>query len=160
MKVSSMTTRFKFSAQTIRVLAASAVALGLVPLAAQADDRANCASYHHYDASQPMPAHIKALNLTPEQQEKVRAIETAHREFMRKNMELLSANQAAERALIEAPNFDEQKAQKLATQDARIMGDNNLATLRFRHEIYQILTPEQRAKFDAMRKQRMDNKRP
>ena len=40
------------------------------------------------------------------------------------------------------------------------MGDNNLATLRFRHEIYQILTPEQRAKFDAMRKQRIDNKRP
>lgn len=155
-----MTTRFKFSAQTIRVLAASAIALGLVPLTAQADDRANCAPYRHYDASQQMPAHIKALNLTPEQQEKVRAIETAHREIMRKNMELLSANKAAERRLIEAPNFDEQKAQKLATQDARIMGDNNLATLRFRHEIYQILTPEQRAKFDAMRKQRIDNKRP
>lgn len=159
MKVSSMTTRCKFSAQAIRVLAASAIALGLVPLTAQADDRGNCVPYHR-DASQQMPAHMKALNLTPEQQEKVRAIETAHREIMRKNMELLNANKAAERRLIEAPNFDEQKAQKLATQDAKIMGDSNLATLRFRHEIYQILTPEQRAMFDAMRKQRIDNKRP
>jgi protein CpxP len=155
-----MTSRFKFSAQTIRVLAASAIALGLVPLTAQADDRVNCVPYYHRDASQQMPAHMKSLNLTAEQQEKFRAIETAHREIMRKNMELLSTNKVAERELVEAPNFDEQKAQKLATQDAKIMGDNNLATLRFRHEIYQILTPEQRAKFDAMRKQRIDNKRP
>ena len=155
-----MTTLGKYSTAVIRFLAASAIALGLVPLAAQAHDRGDCAQQVQRDASSKLPAHFKALNLTQDQQEKLQAIEASHLELMRTNMTLLRANRAAERALVEAPGFDEQTARKLAAQDAKIMEENNLATLRFRHEIYQLLTPEQRAKFDAMRKERMDSKRP
>lgn len=155
-----MTTFSKFSSPAIRFLAASAIALGLVPLSAQAYDRADCAQYGQRDMSQKIPAHFKALNLSQDQQEKLQAIEATHLELMRKNMDTLRTNKAAERELVEMPNFDEQKARAFAARDAKIMEENNLATLRFRHEIYQILTPEQRAKFDAMRKERMNNRRP
>lgn len=154
-----MTTLSKISAPAIRFLAASAIALGLIPISAHAHDRPDCQAHVQREASDRIPAHFKALNLTQDQQEKLRAIEAAHQELMRKNMDTLSANRAAEREVIEASSFDEQKAQKLSAQAAKIMEENHLATLRFRHEIYQILTPEQRAKFDAMRKQRQDNKR-
>ena len=153
-----MTTLSKVSTPAIRFLAASAIALGLVPMTAQARDKVDCAAYAQYDASQQMPGHFKALNLSPDQQEKIRAIEAAHQEVMHKNMTLMRANSAAERALVEAPSFDEAKAEKLAASNAKIMENNNLTTLRFRHEIYQILTPEQRAKFDTMRKQRQDSR--
>lgn len=153
-----MTTLARISIPAIRFLAASAIALGLVPFAAQAHDTAGCAPHYQHGMSERMPSHFKALNLSADQQEKIRAIEAAHQETMRKNMELIRANKAAERQLIESPSFDEAKAQQLAAKSAKIMEDNNLATLRFRHEIYQILTPEQRAKFDAMRQQHQENR--
>lgn len=153
-----MTTFSKVSTPAIRFLAASAIALGLVPVTAHAYDKTGCPAYAQYDASERMPNHFKALNLSPDQQEKIRAIEANHREIMQKNMTLMRANRTAERELVEAPNFDEAKAEKLAASNAKIMENNNLTTLRFRHEIYQILTPEQRAKFDTMRKQRQDSR--
>ena len=148
-----MTTFTKLSTPAIRFLIASAIAFGLVPVNAQAQNMMDCGQQHQRYAGIGIPPHFKALNLNQEQQEKLRAIQAAHQEVMRKNMELLHSNKAAERELVEAPSFDEQKAEKLAMQDAKIMGDNNLTTLRFRHEIYQILTPEQRTKFNGMRKQ-------
>ncbi len=156
-----MTALSKFSTPAIRFLVASAIALGLAPIAAQAHDRMDCGQtpYHH-EMSDRIPAHFKALDLTQDQQEKLQSIQATHQELMRKNMERLRANKASERALIEASSFDERKAEKLAAQDAKIMGENNLATLRFRHEIYQILTPEQRAKFEEMRKQHPPTRRP
>ena len=153
-----MTTFSKVSTPAIRFLAASAIALGLVPVAAHAYDKTGCPAYAQYDASERMPNHFKALNHSPDQQEKIRAIEANHREIMQKNMTLMRANRTAERELVEAANFDEAKAEKLAASNAKIMENNNLTTLRFRHEIYQILTPEQRAKFDTMRKQRQDSR--
>lgn len=148
-----MITFAKFSTPAFRFLAASAIAFGLVPVTAQAQSMMDCGQHQPHYAGTGIPPHFKALNLSQEQQEKLRAIQATHQEIMRKNMEQIHSNKAAERELVEAPSFDEQKAEKLAMQDARIMGDNNLATLRFRHEIYQILTPEQRTKFNGMRKQ-------
>ena len=153
-----MSTLTRISTPAIRFLAASAIALGLVPFTAQARDATGCAPQYQYGMSERMPGHFKALNLSADQQEKIRAIETAHQQTMRKNMELMRANKTAERELVEAPSFDEAKAQRLATKNAKIMEDNNLTTLRFRHEIYQILTPEQRAKFDTMRQQRQESR--
>lgn len=153
-----MTRLSQVSTPAIRFLAASVIALGLAPITAQARDKSDCPAYYQYDASTKMPGHFKALNLSADQQEKIRAIEAAHQEVMHKNMALMHANRAAERELVEAPGFDEAKAEKLAASNAKIMENNNLTTLRFRHEIYQILTPEQRARFDAMRKQRQDSR--
>lgn len=148
----------RISTPAIRFLVASAIALGLVPFAAQARDTSGCAPYYQYGMSEKMPGHLKALNLSADQQEKIRAIEAAHHETMHKNMELMRTNRAAERQLVEASSFDEAKAQQLAAKSAKIMEDNNLTTLRYRHEIYQILTPEQRAKFDTMRQQRQESR--
>lgn len=145
----------KISTVALRFLAASTIALGLVP-ATYAHDGAECASYFQKDGAQKMPPSFKELNLTQDQQEKVRAISAAHQEVMHKNMEQLHSNRQAEKDVVQASSFDEYKAQKLAAQDAKVMEANNLATLRFRHELYQILTPEQRTKFEAMRNQRHD----
>jgi protein CpxP len=145
----------KISTVALRFLAASTIALGLVPLT-YAHEGMECAPHFQKDGAQNVPPHFKALNLTQDQQEKLRAISAAHQEVMQKNMELMRANRQAEKEVVQASSFDEYKAQKLAAQDARVMEANNLATLRFRHELYQILTPEQRTKFDAMRNQRHD----
>lgn len=145
----------KISTVALRFLAASTIALGLVPVT-YAYDGAACAPYFQKDGAQNLPPHFKALNLTQDQQEKVQAISAAHQELMHKNMEQLRSNRQAEKDLVQASSFDEYKAQKLAAQDAKVMEANNLATLRFRHELYQILTPEQRTKFEAMRNQRHD----
>ncbi len=155
-----MTHRFKFSTQAIRVLTASAIAFGLAPVAAEARGFDDCAAQYQQEGADRIPSHLKSLNLSKDQQEKLRAIESAHREMMRKNMALLKTNHAEESKLVEASSFDEKKAEKLAADSARIMEENNLATLRFRHQIYQILTPEQRAQFDGMRKQRGGKSRP
>lgn len=145
----------KLSTSLIRFMATSTIALGLLPNIAHAGDRApvNCDSSMQYGSSQGIPPHYKALGLSPEQQEKMRAISAAHQEVMQKNLRLMSDNQQAERALVEAPVFDENKAQHLVDSDAKIMRESNLATLQFRHQIYQILTPEQREKFNKMRAQ-------
>lgn len=144
-----MTNVSKISAVALRFLAASAIALGLLP-GAYAHYGTECAAHYQKDSVQKMPAYYKDLNLTKDQQEKFRAISAAHQEVMHKNMELLRSNRQAEKDIVQADSFDEYKAQKLAAQDAKVMAANNLATLRFRHELYQILTPEQRIRFEEM----------
>ena len=145
----------KISTVALRFLAASTLALGLLP-AAYAYDGVECGSYYQMSSGQKMPPFYKELNLSQDQQEKFRAISAAHQEVMHKNMEALRANRQAEKDVVQANSFDEYKAQKLAAQDAKVMEANNLATLRFRHELYQILTPEQRTKFETLRNQRHD----
>jgi len=139
-------------------LAISALMLGLIPFAHAGEDNVACTPHNQYHSAQKIPAHYKALNLNTVQQEKLRAISAAHQEVLHKNMQLMRANRLAEQKLVESPDFDEVRAQQLAAQDAKIMGDNNLATLRFRHEVYQVLTPEQRMKFDGMRSQNQESR--
>lgn len=153
-----MTTLSKLSTPVIRFLAASAIAFGLLPSMAHAQGFMGNGPQHLRYAADGIPPHFQSLDLSQEQQEKLQAIQASHREVMRKNMAQLSTNKAAERQLVEASTFDEQQARKLAAQDAKIMEDSNLATLRFRHEVYQTLTPEQRVKFDALRQQRPLNR--
>ena len=148
-----MTKTLKISTVALRFLAASTIALGLLP-AAYAYDGVECGSHYQMSSGQKMPPFYKELNLSQDQQEKFRAISAAHQEVMHKNMETLRANRQAEKEVVQANSFDEYKAQKLAAQDAKVMEANNLATLRFRHELYQILTPEQRIKFETLRNQR------
>ena len=150
-----MTKPLKISTIALRFLVASSIALGLVPVT-YAYDGADCAAHFQKDGAQKMPSFYKELNLSQDQQEKFRAISAAHQEVMHKNMETLRANRQAEKEVVQASSFDEYKAQKLAAQDAKVMEANNLATLRFRHELYQIMTPEQRTKFETLRNQRHD----
>ena len=152
----------KISATSIRFLAASAIALGLVPVVAHAQTAGNPPNVSRpaHMGTSGLPPHMNALNLSQEQKEKLQAIEAAHQEAMTKNFGQMRTNKNEERALVEAPTFDERKAEKLAAQDVKIMEANILATLRFRHEVYQILTPEQRTKFNDMRAQHMKNRRP
>lgn len=154
-----MATLLKLSTPALRFLAASAIALGLVPLSANAQSARDSAPHYQRAVDAAIPPHFKALNLSKEQEEKLQAIEATHQELMRKNMDKLRANRVAEREIVEAPSFNEKKAEKLSAQDAEIMRENNLATLRFRHEIYQILTPEQRTKLSDMRKQHQPMRR-
>ena len=151
-----MTTKIsRLSSPVIRFMAVSTIALGLLPASAQAAEPSGyCDHYAYHAGSQAIPAHYKALGLSADQQEKFRAIAAAHQEVMSKNSQRLRDNKKLENALIESPNFDEAKAQRLVDTEAKIMAENQLATLRFRHEIYQILTPEQRTKLEASRNQR------
>lgn len=150
----------KLSINAICLLAASAFALGLAPSSAAAHSGPCYPSGSQHMHGDQLPPHIKALNLSQDQKEKLQAIQAAHKEVLNQSREQMRANKAAERELVESPNFDEKKAESLAAQDAKIMETNALATLRFRHEIYQILTPEQRAKFNQMNIERHKSRQP
>lgn len=142
------------SLSVIRFITVSTIALGLLPISAQAAQPAMCDPYTYHAGSQTIPAHYKALGLSADQQEKLRAIAAAHQEVMHQNIQRLHDNKKSEVALIESPSFDEAKAQRLVDAESKIMAENHLATLRFRHEIYQILTPEQRTRLETARSHR------
>lgn len=144
----------KISSTVIRFIAVSTIALGLLPVSVQAAETTICDQYTYHAGSPGIPAHFTALGLSSDQQEKLRAIAAAHQEVINKNLQWLRDNRKTVNALIESPSFDEAKAQHLVDTEAKIMAENHLATLRFRHEIYQILTPEQRTKLDNSRTQR------
>ena len=141
----------KLSINAICVLALSAVSLGLVPSAASAYTGGGYANQSQNVYATQLPPHLKALNLSQEQKEKLQSVQLAHQQVLNTSLDQMRINKAAERDLVESPSFDEKKAEKLAAEDAKIMEANTLATLRFRHEIYQILTPEQRVKFKELK---------
>lgn len=111
----------------------------------------------HTPMRQPMsamPMYFKELDLTTEQQDKVKAIWAAQSDEMKVVWKQLRTNREAEQSLIEAPKFDTAKAQKMADADAKLIAQNNVTLLKSRHDIYQVLTPDQRTKLEAIRLQK------
>lgn len=90
--------------------------------------------------------HLRALNLTQDQQDKIFAItheqapvKYAQRKQHRETLEAL-------RTLAQADKFDEAKAQQLADQLGKLEKEKVLSRLKTEAKISAVLTPEQRAK--------------
>ena len=64
------------------------------------------------------------------------------------------ANREAFRALVEAENFDEEQAKALMADIKAERSDKMLAHLKSRHQIWQLLTVEQREKLAELREKR------
>ncbi|MCP5267237.1 MAG: Spy/CpxP family protein refolding chaperone [Burkholderiaceae bacterium] len=153
---------------TRSVLAASALAFGL-PFAAYvqaADDSArpefarahamkagaHGAMHHgggeHFGGGRAM---MRGLDLTEEQRDKLFALRHAQAPEMRAKMKEIRQSRRALRELTMSDQYDEAKAQALADQGAKAMGEVAMLRAKMGNAFYKVLTPAQREKL----KQRM-----
>ncbi len=95
------------------------------------------------------------LDLTDAQQTQVRQIIEAERpNFQPLVQQMLAGRQQMMAA--EKDGFDEAKVRAVANQQAQNIAAMIVIKERVQNKVYQILTPEQRIKFDQMRQQRID----
>jgi periplasmic protein CpxP/Spy len=100
---------------------------------------------------------MKELNLTAEQQTQWRAMHLAQRDQMKAdreaNKDVRQAFHKTEVELLLAKDFDEAAAQKLASQMVEMQTAKRVEMMHKRHDMLNILTPEQKAKFSELQMQ-------
>lgn len=99
------------------------------------------------------------LDLTAEQQEKMTAMRDANREARRSEMashrtEMQAQHQKMQQ-LVLADNFDEVAVRELAKQMSEQQVEHRVTMLKQRHEMFKLLTPEQKTKFQQLQQDRM-----
>lgn len=105
-------------------------------------------SHHHKHAGMGM---LKQLDLTAEQQAQVEQIMQKQRTEMKAAMKDRRAHRDEMKSLVEQDTFDASKAERLIKQQQDQERKAKLAMLRSQHEIYKVLTPEQREKAKVVR---------
>ncbi|HEY1059210.1 MAG TPA: Spy/CpxP family protein refolding chaperone [Limnobacter sp.] len=104
---------------------------------------------------------LKKLNLTPDQNAKVKQILDKQRASMDGKREAHKAHRDEMRALVESDTFDQAKATQLIQQQQQQELNDRLSMLQTQHDIYMVLTPDQRTKLKALedrREQRWKNR--
>lgn len=137
-----------------KMIAVSAMALA-IPMSAHAGhhDEGGKKSHsemrhHHKHGGMGM---LKQLDLTAEQQAQVEQIMQKQRTEMKAAMKDRRAHRDEMKSLVEQDTFDASKAERLIKQHQDQERDAKLAMLRSQHEIYKVLTPEQREKAKVVR---------
>jgi periplasmic protein CpxP/Spy len=142
-----------------RVLAATSIALA-IPLSAAAfqggpGDRPDCGSHAGHGGpgmgGGMMPHHLRGLNLSEAQRDKIFEIMHAQAPAMR---EKAKAERQAEdnlQALTSAGDYSEAKARALADTSAKAMSEMSLARARAERQVFEVLTPEQRKQLADMK---------
>jgi protein CpxP len=99
------------------------------------------------------PPFLAGLHLTDEQQDKVFAIVYAAAPAMRDQEKALRKARETLRDINVSPQYDENRVKGLA--DSAAKADSQLMVLRVRteHEIYALLTPEQKKQFEERRRE-------
>lgn len=96
-----------------------------------------------------------ALNLTPEQQQKMRDIMSQHRN-LQANRPIAQHMTGDLYNLITSDNFDEAQVRKQIEDNNKQFVDRGVEMAKIHHEMYQVLTPEQKAQAKAFYDQRME----
>ena len=102
---------------------------------------------------------VAALDLTIDQQAQIKSIITELQADKKDRKLERKENREAFRALVEAENFDEDKAKALMSDIKAERSEKMLAHLKSRHKIWQLLTVEQREKLTEMREKRKNKQR-
>ncbi len=89
---------------------------------------------------------LRQLDLTADQHSQVKAIFEKEKPALQPLMQQMRQNHQAMKALEASGPFDEAKTRALATQNAQVMIELEVAHARMKSEIMQILTPDQKAK--------------
>ncbi|GGZ34814.1 protein CpxP [Shewanella chilikensis] len=116
--------------------------------------------YHHMKGERGYHHHMKGgkghfgmyglrgLDLTDAQKTEIQALMEQHRSSMsRPDKETRAAHRAEMQALMTSGNFDEAKAKKLIEQRQQVREQHMLDRMKLHNQIYNLLTPEQQAKF-------------
>ena len=94
---------------------------------------------------------VSALDLTSDQQIQIKRILDNIKENKMYLKSKRKENRKTFRALIESENFDETKANTLISQIKDVRGDKMLENVKSRHQIWQLLTVDQREKLQQVR---------
>ncbi|MBO2622180.1 Spy/CpxP family protein refolding chaperone [Shewanella algae] len=98
---------------------------------------------------------LRGLDLTDAQKTEIKALMDQHRSSMsRPDKETRAAHRAEMQALMTSGNFDEAKAKEIIEQRQQVREQHMLERMKLHNQIYNLLTPEQQAKF----KERMDRR--
>jgi periplasmic protein CpxP/Spy len=94
---------------------------------------------------------LKQLDLTEAQQAQVKEIMSKQRTEMKAAMSERRAHRDEMKSIVEQDTFDSAKAEQLIAKQQEKERAAKLGMLRTQHEIYKVLTPEQREKAKVIR---------
>ncbi len=106
-----------------------------------------------------LPRGFERLNLSDAQKKKIKAIMDANRPAQadaQARQAEFEQRRAAEQALISSKTFDETKARQMITEQQQQHADMMLKNMKMRHDVFQVLTPEQQKQWQDMRPQPRD----
>ncbi|WP_133405337.1 Spy/CpxP family protein refolding chaperone [Parashewanella tropica] len=128
----------------------------LAPVAvyAKPDTGAKCMQQVQKRSFHRVMKFYRKLDLTDTQKQQVRDIYKAYRQeqkSLRPTKEDRQAFGDQVKALVQAPDFDPQAATNLVDQRSQLRQQQAVANIKLRHDLYQVLTPEQQAKAEELR---------
>ncbi len=97
-----------------------------------------------------MPPHLRGLNLTEAQRDKIFEIMHAQAPVMRDKAKALRKAEEDLRALTAAADYSDAKAKSLADAGAKAMSEMTLARAKAERQVFEVLTPEQRKQLAEM----------
>lgn len=99
---------------------------------------------------------FEKLDLTDQQKVEMKTLMSSQKENKRvqKTDAERLAQQAEMQALMQAETFDEAKAEELISNQQSQRNESKLEKMKAKHEMYQLLTDEQKAEFAEMQMQR------
>ncbi|MCW3172078.1 Spy/CpxP family protein refolding chaperone [Shewanella subflava] len=151
-----MKTRFPIKAGLVALIAGSALLTGQLyaqsaeqPTADAQVERQSAGKYEHGHHRGGMHKMLRMLDLTETQKTDVKAIVEKYKAQRpeKPSAEVRAANKAQMVSVITNANFDEAKAQELIAANQERKAAKMLQHMKMQNEIYQLLTPEQQAKF-------------
>jgi periplasmic protein CpxP/Spy len=98
-----------------------------------------------------MPPHLRSLNLTEAQRDKIFEIMHAQAPAMRDRAKALRKAEDDLRALTAAADYSDAKAKSLADAGAKAMSEMMLARAKAERQVFEVLTPEQRKQLAEMK---------
>lgn len=98
----------------------------------------------------PLPLLLHGLNLTDEQRDKISSIQYAQLPAMRDKSKTVRKAHEELQAMVTSNTYDKAKAKALANSSARAMAGLALLRTSVDHQIYSLLTAEQRAQVDKL----------
>ncbi|MGF1724531.1 CpxP family protein [Photobacterium nomapromontoriensis] len=105
-------------------------------------------------------AMFRGLDLTDTQKKEMKALRQANRDTMRSEIASHHAEMQAQhqkiQQLVLADNFDESAVRALAEQMTEQQVDRRVSMLKQRHDMLQILTPDQKVKYQQLQAERSE----
>lgn len=147
--------------RTRRFLTPLAVALSLglaTPLVVQADPGFQRQGFHH-GAGKQRGDFTRHLDLSDVQRDRIFELRHAAEPALRAKGKEVRAARHEVRQVALTEKFDESRAVTLSNQLARLEAEQGVMRLRLKNQIYNVLTPEQKAKAAQTRKERFERKR-
>ncbi len=151
-----MRMKMKFWGAAVALLALMLCGSVLPSYAQQAAQSSNAAPAWAGHRHGHMAYLARELNLTDTQKQQIKSIVHSQKTTLRPLMQQLAQNRLAMLNATASGAFDQAKVQSLANQRAQLMAQLMVQKASIRSQVYnQVLTPDQRAKADQMRQNKI-----